>query len=86
MYLNFSSLRREFNTLDLKCLLCNREETLGKLRVWKTQEKRKMEQCEFVEVNNLWAAQRKFLFDRSHLPQKVPEKELLEQFWAGIQK
>ena len=73
-------LRREFHTLDLKRLLSNREETLGKLRVWKTQDKRKREQREFVEVNNLWAAQRKFLFDRSHLPQEVPEKELIEQF------
>ena len=77
-------LRREFHTLDLKRLLSNCEETLGKLRVWKTQEKRKREQREFVEVNNLWAAQRKFLFDRPHLPQEVPEKELIEQFWAGI--
>ena len=77
-------LRSEFHTLALKRLLSNREETLGKLRVWKTQEKCKREQREFIEVNNLWAAQRKFLFDRSHLPQEVPEKELIEQFWAGI--
>ena len=77
-------LRREFHTLALKRLLSNREETLGKLRVWKTQEKRKREKREFVEVNNLWAAQRKFLFDRSHLPQEVPVKAQLEEFWAGI--
>ena len=77
-------LRREFHTLDLKRLVSNREQTLGKLRVWKTQEKRKREQREFVEVNNLWAAQRKFLFDRPHLPQDVPEKARLEEFWAGI--
>ena len=48
--------------------MSNREQTLGKLTVWKTQEKHKREQREFVEVNNLWAAQRKFLFDRPHLP------------------
>ena len=77
-------LRREFHTLDLKHLLSNRDETLGKLRVWRTQEKCKREQHEFVVVNNIWAAQSKFLFDRSHLPQEVPEKELIEQFWAGI--
>ena len=77
-------IRREFHTLALKRLLSNREETLGKLRVWKTQEKRKKDKREFVEVNNLWAAQRKFLFDRSHLPQEVPEKAQLEEFWAGI--
>ena len=62
-----------------------REETLGKLRVWKTQEKCKTDQREFVEVNNLQAAQRKFLFDHSNrLPQEVPEKMQLEQVWAGI--
>ena len=49
-------LRREFHTLDLKHLVSNCEQTLGKVRVWKTQEKRKREQREFVEVNNLWAA------------------------------
>ena len=49
-------VHREFHTLDLKRLLNNREETLGKLKVWKTQEKSKREQCEFVEVKNLWAA------------------------------
>ena len=77
-------LHREFHTLALKRLLSNREETLGKLRIWKTQEKRKREKREFVEVDNLWAAQRKFLFDHSHLPQEVPVKAALEQFWAGI--
>ena len=35
-------------------------------------------------VNNLWAAQRKFLFDRPHLPRDVPEKACLEEFWTGI--
>ena len=73
-------LHREFHTLDLKHLLSNREEILGKLRVLKTEDKHKRDQRGFIEVNNLWAAQRKFLFDRSHLPQEVPEKELLEQF------
>ena len=77
-------LHREFPTLNLKCLLSKHEQPLGKLRVWKTEEKRKREQRKFVEVNNLWAAQRKFLFDHSHLPQAVPEKALLEQLWAGI--
>ena len=77
-------LRREFHTLDLKCLVSNHEQTLGKLRVWKTQEKRKRVQCEFVEVNNLWVAQRKFLLDRPHLPRDEPEKGCLEEFWAGI--
>ena len=51
-----TKLHTEFHTLDLKHLLSNHEETLGKLRVWKTQEKRKREQHEFIEVNNLWAA------------------------------
>ena len=64
--------------------MSNREQTLGKLRVWKTHEKRKREQCEFVEVNNLWAAQRKFLFDCPHLPREAPEKAHLEEFWPGI--
>ena len=63
--------------------MSNCEQILGKLRVWKTQEKRKREQREFVEINNLWAAQRKFLFDHPHLPQEAPVKVLLE-FWAGI--
>ena len=53
-----TKLHREFHTLDFKHLLSNHEETLGKLRVWKTQEKRKRKQRKFIEVNNLWAAQR----------------------------
>ena len=69
-----------FTLSTLKRLVSNREQTLGKLRVWKTQEKRKREQREFVEVNNFWAAQSKFLFDRPHLPQVVPKKAPLEEF------
>ena len=52
--------------------------------MWKTQEKHNREQFELVKVNNLWAAQRKFLIDHSHLTQEVPEKTLLEEFWAGV--
>ena len=50
----------------------------------KTQEKHKRDKRESVEVNNLWVAQRKFLFDCSHLSQEVPVKAQLEEFWAGI--
>ena len=53
------------HTLALKCPLSICEETLGKLRVWIAQEKCKRDQREFVKVDNLWAAQRKFLFDQS---------------------
>jgi hypothetical protein len=78
-------LRREFHTLDLLRLLGKREETLGKLRVWKTQEKRKRERHEFKQVNDLWTAQRKFPLNRSdHLPRHAPSKGRVEEFWADI--